>query len=78
MGNSHQAKRYPSSVSAPIYPIKRAEKVIKGIKGLFFLPFGPLSREINLLSEGRRVLHSAKMATMGSTCDLTPKDWTDY
>ena len=26
-----------------------------------------LSQEINLLSEGRRVLHSAKMATMGST-----------
>ena len=26
-----------------------------------------LSREINLLSEGCRVLHSAKMATMGST-----------
>ena len=35
MGNSHQAKRYPSSVSAPIYPIKRAERVLKGNKGIF-------------------------------------------
>ena len=27
----------------------------------------------NFLSEGRRVLHSAKKATMGSTCEVTPK-----
>ena len=27
---THRAKRYPSSVSTPIYPIKRGERVLKG------------------------------------------------
>ena len=34
MGNSYQAKRYPSSVSAPIYPIKgtKGQNVLYGKK----------------------------------------------
>ena len=66
MGNSHRAKRYPSSVSAPIYPIKRAERVLKCQKGLFFLPFGLLSREIFLVRR-HQIQRSANFEAMGCT-----------
>ena len=55
----------PSSVSAPIYPIKRAERVLKCQKGLFFLPFGLLSLEINFLLEGVRLGLSQKKIPSG-------------
>ena len=42
-------------------------KFIKFLKFTKFLIIYHLNQRTNLLSEGCRVLHSAKMATMGST-----------
>ena len=56
---------YPIKRSGPIYPIKRAERVLKCQKGYFFCPFRPLSREINLLSEGVRLGLSQKKIPSG-------------
>ena len=81
MGNSHQAKRYLSSVSAPIYPIKRsapiypikrAERVLKGQKGYFSAPldsFKPFGLFWTLLTRNKFVVRRVPSATLGKNGD---------
>ena len=85
MGNSHQAKRYPSSFSAPIYLIKRsvthsyqrAERVLKCQKGLYFLLFGPfglfglLSQEIICCQKGAEC-YTRQKCHRGVVLDVRP------
>ena len=89
---SHQAKRYPFTPSsealpikrsAPIYPIKGSERVLKGIKGLLFLPFGllgpffPLRPLMPLPPKSARKNFLSEVVRCGASKKGPPRDSTN-